>query len=49
MDANYKREIEESDQNREMRGGEGTMGMPGSAGMGAGRRGGRRQKSTGGS
>ena len=41
MDANYKRELEESDQNREMRAGQGMMGMGGMMmpGMGTGRRG----------
>ena len=43
MDANYKRELEESDQNREMRAGGGMMGMPGMGmpGMGMPGRGGR--------
>ena len=44
MDANYKRELEESDQNREMRAGSGMMGgMPGMGmpGMGTPGRGGR--------
>ena len=44
MDANYKRELEESDQNREMRGSGGMMGgMPGMGmpGMGMPGRGGR--------